>query len=94
MNSMTKNTEVSMTRLLPLVMAMVVLFLTATAFAAAPGIKGTSFSLVATPAFTSQPDGSMVYSWGYGCSAAPAATAFAPTMPGQPAAPCRFRVRH
>jgi FtsP/CotA-like multicopper oxidase with cupredoxin domain len=83
MNSMTKNTEVSMTRLLPLVMAMVVLFLTATAFAAAPGIKGTSFSLVATPAFTSQPDGSMVYSWGYGCSAAPAATAFAPTMPSQ-----------
>ena len=81
MNSMTKKTEISMTRLLPLVMAVVVLLLTATAHAAAPGIKGSTFNLVATPAFTSQPDGSMVYSWGYGCNGA--APGFAPTLAGQ-----------
>jgi FtsP/CotA-like multicopper oxidase with cupredoxin domain len=67
MNSMTKKTEISMTRLLPLVMA-VAMLLTATAHAAAPGISGASFSLVASPAFITQPDGMMVYSWGYGCS--------------------------
>ena len=83
MNSMTKNTEISMTRLLPLVMAVVLALLTATAHAAAPGIKASSFSLVANPAFISQPDGSLVYSWGYGCTSVPAAGAFAPTMPGQ-----------
>ncbi len=49
----------------------VVLLLTATVFAAAPGITGTGtvgvFSLTAQPAFITQPDGNAVYSWGYGC---------------------------
>src|SRR5262249_51456036 len=42
--------------------------------AAAPGITGTggagvsSFNLSATPAYISQPDGTGVYSWGYGCT--------------------------
>ncbi len=47
--------------------------LTATAFAAAPGITGTgtvgTFNLTAQPAYISQPDGQAVYSWGYGCVA-------------------------
>ena len=42
--------------------------LTATAHAAAPGIKGTTFNLTAQPAYLSQPDGQSVYSWGYGCT--------------------------
>jgi len=46
---------------------MVACVLTATAYAAAPGITGTSFYLTAQPAFLNQPDGSAVYSWGYGC---------------------------
>jgi len=46
--------------------------LTPAAFAAAPGITGASFDLTASPAFVSQPDGSFVYSWGYGCNTAPA----------------------
>jgi Multicopper oxidase len=50
----------------------VAMMLTATAFAAAPGITGgtgnVTFNLVATPAFITQPDGQMVYSWGYGCA--------------------------
>ncbi|CAD6508063.1 hypothetical protein LMG24235_00128 [Paraburkholderia sabiae] len=40
--------------------------------AAAPGITGTSFDLTAQADRISQPDGSSVYSWGYGCRTAPA----------------------
>jgi len=57
-------------------MAVALLLLTATAFAAAPGITGPAFNLTAQPAFTTQPDGSLVYSWGYGCASAP--SGFAP----------------
>jgi len=39
--------------------------------ASSPGITGPSFSLVAGPAYISQPDGASVYSWGYGCNGAP-----------------------
>ncbi|HMK31213.1 MAG TPA: multicopper oxidase domain-containing protein [Terriglobales bacterium] len=48
------------------------LLLTPSAFAAAPGITGPTFNLTAKQAFLSQPDGSFVYSWGYGCNGAPA----------------------
>jgi FtsP/CotA-like multicopper oxidase with cupredoxin domain len=44
----------------------------ATAYAAAPGITGPTFNLTAQAAYLSQPDGAAVYSWGYGCSSAPA----------------------
>jgi len=46
--------------------------------AAAPGITGPTFTLTAQPAFISQPDGQAVYSWGYGCTSQPSASAFAP----------------
>jgi FtsP/CotA-like multicopper oxidase with cupredoxin domain len=65
------------TRLLAPMVA-VALLLTSSAFAAAPGIKGTSFALTAQAAYVSQPDGQMIYSWGYGCAQPPAASAFAP----------------
>src|SRR6516162_3878211 len=58
-----------------------VMWLAATAFAAAPGITGTTFELTAQQAFLNQPDGEAVYSWGYGCRIAP--TGFAPTLPSQ-----------
>src|SRR5215831_6186380 len=48
------------------------LLLTATANAAAPGITGPTFNLVASPALITQPDGEAVYSWGYGCNGTPA----------------------
>ena len=50
--------------------------LAVTAHAAAPGITGTSFDLIAAPGYISQPDGMSVYSWGYGCNSAP--SGFAP----------------
>ena len=50
------------------------------AHAAAPGITGPTFNLTAQPAYISQPDGSAVYSWGYGCSVAP--SGFAPALTG------------
>ena len=46
------------------------------AHAAVPGITGTTFNLSAGEALSNQPDGLMVYSWGYGCSSAP--SGFAP----------------
>jgi FtsP/CotA-like multicopper oxidase with cupredoxin domain len=48
--------------------------------AAAPGITGPTFNLDAAPAYISEPDGSSIYSWGYGCSGAPAG--FAPAAIG------------
>ena len=71
-----------------LFLAVVALF-TSNAQAATPGITGTSFSLVASPNYVTQPDGMSLYSWGYGCAStykptyAPAAFAsigFCPTM--------------
>src|SRR5947209_8409860 len=46
-----------------------VLLLSASAFAASPGIQGPSFQLTAAPAYLTQPDGQAIYSWGYGCKA-------------------------
>jgi FtsP/CotA-like multicopper oxidase with cupredoxin domain len=61
------------------------LLFAAGAFAAAPGIAGgastPTFYLTAQPAYLNQPDGAAVYSWGYGCSSAPAG--FLPSMPNQ-----------
>jgi len=54
----------------------VVMLFMATAHAATPGITGPTFNLTAQPAYLNQPDGAMVYSWGYGCNGAP--TGFAP----------------
>jgi len=65
-------TAISKTRLLLAAMVAVVLLTATTANAAAPGITGTgaigTFNLVAQPAYITQPDGAMVYSWGYGCN--------------------------
>jgi FtsP/CotA-like multicopper oxidase with cupredoxin domain len=65
---------------------MVAMFCAATAQAAAPGITGPTFNLTARASFISQPDGSMVYSWGYGCSSAP--TGFNPPVSKMPGATC------
>ena len=58
---------ISKTHLLLATMVAVALLLTPAAFAAAPGIQGTTFNLVASAEYLTQPDGSSVYSWGYGC---------------------------
>src|ERR1700674_3221979 len=67
---------ISMTRLLLTGMAAVALLLPSTGHAAAPGITGgtgltATFNLTAQAAYVTQPDGAMVYSWGYGCDGAP-----------------------
>jgi hypothetical protein len=72
--------RMNITTLVSLALALAVLF-SATAYAAAPGITGPTFNLTAQPAYLNQPDGNIVYSWGYGCSIAP--TGFAPAMPNQ-----------
>src|ERR1700732_249769 len=73
MSAMTTKTATSMNRLLPRLpcggTATAALLLAAAAQAAAPGIKGTNFSLTAKPDYITQPDGQSVYSWGYSCNA-------------------------
>jgi FtsP/CotA-like multicopper oxidase with cupredoxin domain len=71
-----KNKHISNTKSFLAAIVSLVLLLTTAAFAAAPGITGTTFNLVATPSYISQPDGAFLYSWGYGCDGAPAG--FAP----------------
>ena len=43
--------------------------------AAVPGITGPTFNIAASPGYVSMPDGTQLYSWGYGCGAAPASAA-------------------
>ena len=59
------------------------MWLAATAFAAAPGITGPTFNLTAQQAYLNQPDGEAVYSWGYGCNPATPPAGYAPTLAGQ-----------
>lgn len=81
MKPMNKEKTISITRLLPLAMAALALLLTTRAYAAAPGIKGTAFSLTAKAAFLTQPDGQAIYSWGYGCTGStPGSATFVPSM--------------
>jgi len=71
----------AVSRFLPVVVAAVALLLAASAHAAAPGISSSTntFQLDASTGYSSQPDGELIYSWGYGC-----ATGFTPTyLPAQ-----------
>ena len=67
-------------RFLAVAVAAGALLLPGEARAAAPGIQGTAFQLTAAPTYITQPDGTLIYSWGYGC-----ATTFKPTF-----APAQF----
>src|ERR1700680_652703 len=58
-------------------MGALAMLLAVPAQATTPGITGTSFSFSAEANYSNQPDGAMVYSWGYGCLTAP--TGFLPT---------------
>jgi FtsP/CotA-like multicopper oxidase with cupredoxin domain len=78
MNLMTTKIANSITRLLPGVMMAFSLLLAATANAATPGVQGTTFGLTASAAYVSQPDGSMIYSWGYACASGGTAVPFGP----------------
>ena len=60
--------KLSLRVLLPVMMAAIALALNPSAQAAVPGITGTTFNLTATADYITQPDGQMVYSWGYGCA--------------------------
>jgi hypothetical protein len=73
---MKMKTTISKTQLLLGVMVALALFFARASFAAAPGITTSgAFQLVAQEAYLNQPDGSAIYSWGYGC-----ATGFTPTF--------------
>ena len=67
-----KKMTIATGHLLSLLATAATLLWAAGANAAAPGIIGPTFNLTARPAYIAQPDGNMVYSWGYGCAVAPA----------------------
>jgi hypothetical protein len=76
MNQMKRNSVIPSTRLFPVLVAALALFLCGMAHAAAPGITGPTFNLIAQQAYLTQPDGQAIYSWGYGCNGSP--TGYAP----------------
>jgi FtsP/CotA-like multicopper oxidase with cupredoxin domain len=93
MSAITMKKATSMNRLLPVLMTAGALW-AAAAQAAAPGIAGstgitgpTTFNLTAQTAYITQPDGQMVYSWGYGCATQPAG-GFVPAAIAAPAGGC------
>lgn len=51
-------------------MIIAALFQVTLAKAEVPGITGSNFNLTASADYSSQPDGAMIYSWGYGCTTA------------------------
>jgi FtsP/CotA-like multicopper oxidase with cupredoxin domain len=95
MSYATSNNVCAVSRLIAAGIAAGVCLLAASANAAAPGITATPasitpgvFNLNAGPGTSSQPDGELIYSWGYGCGtnsatyspAAFASIGFCPTM--------------
>jgi FtsP/CotA-like multicopper oxidase with cupredoxin domain len=63
--NMKKRTSIS--RLAVFLTGLAALLLATTTRAAVPGITGPTFNLSAETGYISQPDGAMVYSWGYAC---------------------------
>ena len=63
---------IGMGRILQLLATAAAMLFAMGARAAVPGITGPAFNLTAQDAYITQPDGKMVYSWGYGCNGAPA----------------------
>lgn len=76
----------AVSRFLSVAAAAVALLFAASAHAAAPGITvpltGGTFALNAGSAYSSQPDGALVYSWGYGCATGSAPTFLPATVIG------------
>jgi FtsP/CotA-like multicopper oxidase with cupredoxin domain len=79
MSQMNTKKLITLARLLPVVLVAAALLFTLPTHAAVPGVQGTNFTLTAQPGFVSQPDGSMVYSWGYACSGGGTAIPFGPS---------------
>ena len=68
-------------RVQPLLLTMAVAaasLLATNAYAAAPGITGTTFNLDAKAAYITQPDGASIYSWGFGCNPDAGPSGYAP----------------
>jgi FtsP/CotA-like multicopper oxidase with cupredoxin domain len=89
MNVTTTKTRMITRRIATTAAAAAALLLVGAAQAAVEGIAGTAFDLTASADYTSQPDGANIYSWGYGCTTAPADGTFRPTKTGAaPKAKC------
>ena len=72
MTPMNMKREMTKMQMFLMLLGALALLISQVAFAASPGITGPVFNLVASPAYINQPDGSSLYSWGYGCNGSPA----------------------
>lgn len=79
MNSLTTNIPQRFLRFLVAAASSICLLLASAAQAAVNGITGPTFSLTASADYISQPDGALIYSWGYGCTGTP--SGFVPARP-------------
>src|SRR3989440_6745134 len=79
MSQMNTKRLITLVGLLPVVLAAAAVLFALPAHAAAPGITGPTFNLTAQPAYISQPDGAMIYSWGYALRTGFAPTCFSPS---------------
>ena len=85
MNHSTMNPHLGAGHLIKRALATVgALLVAGAAHAAVHGIAGPAFALTAAEGNTSQPDGAIIYSWGYGCTVSPA---FLPALPSSSASP-------
>jgi FtsP/CotA-like multicopper oxidase with cupredoxin domain len=78
-----KSLTTHLCRTMRLYLGLVVVGMTASAHAAVPGILGPVFNLTASADLTSQPDGAMIYTWGYGCTGAAPTGGFTSNGGGQ-----------
>src|SRR5690348_15907359 len=81
MSHLNMKSQSMLLRVLPALVAAVTLLLATAAHAAVPGITGTTFNLTAGVTYISQPDGEMIYSWGYGCNGTPTYAPFPGNCP-------------
>ncbi|HVO61601.1 MAG TPA: multicopper oxidase family protein [Terriglobales bacterium] len=79
MKAITTKNAIETIEVLLAALTSLVLLLTLSAHAAAPGVKGTSFNLSAKTAYLTQPDGQMIYSWGYSCDGGGSPVPFGPS---------------
>jgi hypothetical protein len=72
MNPLTTYYRQISSRLFVTALSSLCLILATAAEAAVTGITGPVFNLTASADYTTQPDGAMIYTWGYGCTRRPA----------------------
>ena len=73
------NQTITTRKAISVMVAAVGLLVSIAAQAAVPGITGSAFNFIASANYNSQPDGALIYSWGYACGSGGTAAPFGPS---------------